>query len=52
MRITDLNLLEIDLYDGDRLIYNGMSEDVPDIYKDKKIKIKNIDGKKIQLELE
>ncbi len=52
MKITDLNLLEIDLFDGDKLVYNGMCEDIPDIYKDKKIKIKSIDGKKIQLELE
>lgn len=52
MKITDLNLLEIDLYDGKTLIYNGMCENVPDEFKTKKIKIVGIDGKKLKLEIE
>lgn len=52
MKITDLNLLEIDVYDGDNLIYNGMCENASDDLKMKKVKIVGIDGKKLKLELE
>ena len=30
MLITELRLLEIDVYDGDKLIYNGKTEDLPE----------------------
>lgn len=47
MRISDFNLLEIDVYEGDKLIYNGMSEDAPKELKQAHITIERIDGKKV-----
>lgn len=47
MTIKDFNLLELDLYEDENLIYTGMSENVPEEYKHKQIKITGIDGKKI-----
>lgn len=52
MTIDDFNLLEIDIYDNDNLIYTGMSEDVPEEYKNKQIKITGIDGKKVIVKLD
>ena len=52
MKITDLHLLEIDVYKNQELVYNGMTEDVPDNLKNVKIKITGIDGKKLKLEIE
>ena len=52
MKIGDLNLLEVDIYDGENLIYNGMCEDVPENIKSQHIKITRIDGKKLILEIE
>ena len=52
MKITDLNLLEIDLYDGDKIIYSGMCNEAPDELKELKIKIDRIDGKKLILRKE
>ena len=51
MKISEFNLLEIDVYDKDKLIYNGMSEDVPEELKQRHIKIIKMDGKKIITEL-
>ncbi len=47
MKISDFNLLEIDIFEGEKLIYNGMSEDVPEELKEAHINITGIDGKKI-----
>ena len=52
MKISEFNLLEIDIYDGENLIYDGMSENVPEELKEKHIKIKGMDGKKVITELE
>ena len=52
MKIEDLNLLEVDIYDGNKIIYSGMCEDVPEEIKTKHIKIIGIDGKKIKLKIE
>ncbi len=51
MTVKDFNLLEIDMFQGDELIYNGMCEDVPEELKDKQIRIKDIDNKKLIVEL-
>ena len=51
MTIKDFNLLEIDVYDGDKLIYNGMCEDAPEERKDKQIKIDGTDRKKLIVKL-
>ena len=47
MKITDLNLLEVDIYDGEKITYSGMCNEAPDILKEKQIKIDRIDGKKL-----
>lgn len=52
MKIGDLNLLEVDIYDGDKIIYNGMCEEVPEEIKTKHIKIIGIDGKKLKIKIE
>lgn len=51
MTIKDFNLIELDLYKNENLIYTGMSEDIPEEYKDKQIKIDGIDGKKLIIKL-
>lgn len=51
MTIKDFNLLEIDVYDGDKIIYSGKCEEASDDLKSKQIKIKGIDGKKLIIEL-
>ncbi len=47
MTIKDFNLLEIDLYEDENLIYTGISENVPEEYKQRQIEITGIDGKKV-----
>lgn len=47
MKISEFNLLEIDVYDKDELIFNGKSEDAPEDLKQRDIIITGIDGKKI-----
>lgn len=47
MKLDEFNLLEVDIFDGDNLIYNGMSEDIPEDLKNKHINIIGIDGKKV-----
>lgn len=51
MTIKDFNLLEIDVYEGENIVYSGMSEDTPEEIKSRQIKIKGNDGKKILVEL-
>ena len=51
MKISEFHLLELDIYDGENLIYNGMSEDVPEDLKQRHIKIVKLDGKKLITEL-
>lgn len=52
MKITDLNLLEIDVISGNDTIYTGMCEDAPEELKQKSIKVIGMDGKKLKLKLE
>ena len=52
MKISEFNLLEIDVFDGDNLIYNGMSENVPEDLKEEHVKIIGIDGKKVITKLD
>ena len=47
MKISEFNLLEIDVYDNDNLIFNGKVEDAPEDLKQKSITITGIDGKKV-----
>ena len=47
MKINELKLLEIDVYDEDELIFNGRVEDAPEDLKQKNIIITKMDGKKI-----
>ena len=46
MTIKEFNLLELEVYQNDELIYQGMSENVPEDLKEKQIKIEKLDGKK------
>lgn len=52
MLITELKLLEIDLYDGEKLIYSGRTEELPKELKSKHVSIVGNDGKKLILKLE
>ena len=52
MKITDLNLLEVDIFDGDQIVYSGMCDEVPEEIKQRNIKIDKIDGKKLIIKLE
>ena len=47
MKLGEFNLLEVDVYNGEDLIYNGVSNDMPDDLKSKHIEIIGIDGKKV-----
>lgn len=47
MKISEFNLLEIDVYDKDELIFNGKSEDAPEDLKQRNIEIIGIEGKKV-----
>ncbi len=51
MTIKEFNLLEIDIYNGDELIYSGMSENVPEELKSRQIKIDGNEGKKLIIKL-
>ena len=47
MKINELKLLEIDVYNEDELIFNGRVEDAPEELKQKNIIITKINGKKV-----
>ena len=47
MKLSEFNLLEIDIFNGENLVYSGMSENVPEDLKNTHIKITGIDGKKV-----
>ena len=47
MKVNEFNLLEIDIFNGENLVYSGMSENVPEELKNTHIKITGIDGKKV-----
>lgn len=51
MTIKDFNLLQIDMLDGEKVIYSGMCSDAPDELKDKQIEIVKMDGKKMIVKL-
>ena len=51
MTIKDFNLLKIDMFDGDNVIYTGMCNEAPEELKEKQIEIIGIDGKKLLVRL-
>lgn len=51
MTIKDFNLLEIDVFDGENLIYNGMCENAPEELKNRQVQIQKIDAKKLIIKL-
>ena len=56
MTIKDFNLLKIDMFDGDNVIYSGMCNsgmcnEAPEELKEKQIEIIGIDGKKLLVRL-
>ncbi len=51
MTLKDFNLLEVDIYEGEDLVYSGMSEDAPEDMKQRQIKIDGNDGKKLIIKL-
>lgn len=52
MKIADLNLIKVDIYDGEQIVYSGMCDEVPEEIKQRNIKIDKIDGKKLIIKLE
>ena len=51
MTIKEFNLLKIEVYNGEEIIYSGMSEEVPEELKNKQIKIEQMDGKVLKVKL-
>ena len=51
MNCNEFNLLQLDIYDCDNLIFSGISEEVPENIRSLPIKINGIDGKKLIVEL-
>lgn len=51
MTIKEFNLLEIEIFEGEKSIYKGMCEDVPEDLKQRQIKIDGNDGKIIKVKL-
>lgn len=51
MKLHELKLLELDIYDNDKLIFSGMSEDVPSEFSNLNISIRNIERKKLILDI-
>jgi len=51
MTIKEFNLLNIEVYDGESVIYTGMSENTPEELKDRQIKIEKMDGKVLKVKL-
>ena len=51
MKIKEFNLLEIDVYDNDKLLYSGKCEEAPEELKQREIKIDKIQGKKLIIKL-
>lgn len=51
MTIKDFNLLEIDVYDDNNIVYSGMCSDAPDELKKKQIEIMKMDGKKLLVKI-
>ena len=51
MTIKEFNLLQIEVYDGEKIIYSGISNDVPEELKERQIKIDKMDGKILKIKL-
>lgn len=51
MTIREFNLLIIDVYDGEKLVYSGKCEEAPEDLKNKQIIIDKIEGKKLIIKL-
>jgi len=52
MTIKEFRLLDIDVYDGEKLVYSGACEAAPEEMKNSQIKIIKAEGKKIIVKLE
>ena len=52
MKISDLNLLEIEVYNGDELTYKGMCNEAPEEIRNQKVKVLGMDTKILKLSLE
>lgn len=51
MTIKEFNLLQIEVYDGENIIYNGMCNEAPEELKEKQIKIEGMEGKILKVKL-
>ena len=51
MTIKEFNLLQIEVYDGENIIYDGMCNEAPEELKEKQIKIEGMEGKILKVKL-
>ena len=51
MTIKEFKLLHISVLDGDKEVYNGMSEDTPQELLDKQIKIEGMEDKVLRVKI-
>lgn len=51
MKIADLRLLEIDVMNGENIIYNGKCEEAPEELQNAPIEVIKMDGKTLILKL-
>ena len=51
MKINDLNLLEIDVYENDKVVFSGKCEEAPEEIKTRNIKIEGLKEKKLLVKL-
>lgn len=51
MTIKEFNLLQIEVYDKENLVYSGMCNEASDELKERQIKIENIEGKILKVKL-
>ena len=51
MTIKEFKLLHISVFNGDKEVYNGMSEDVPQEILDKQIKIEGMEDKVLKVKI-
>ncbi len=51
MKLDDIRLVSIDLYDGDNLVYTGKIEETPEEYKNRHVEFKEFKDKKMVLKL-
>ena len=51
MTLKEFRLLHIAVFDGDKELYNGMSEDAPQELLDKQIKIEGMEDKILKVKI-